>query len=334
MKRPLMLSVCGALAACASPGPVPSAPVLTSAAVKPAQAPPQAGGQTDPGTLGDGVAAQPPPYPSPPETLTRGSGVVAGHLSESAQYASRGVYPGYSFEYWLYVPAAYDPAQPAALMVFQDGIHYVGLTEAKFNSAITFDNLIAAGEMPQTIGLFINPGTPSGTYHYPEEQGIRSTEYDSLDDRYSKFLLDEIIPDVVTSHFRIVKDPEGWAIGGHSSGGICAFTVAFRHPDRFRKVLTHNGSFVDIKGGNAYPQLIRTEAVRPLRVSLSSGTADVSNEHGNWLAANQAMAEALAERHYHYRFMSGQGGHYPPLQAVNDYPAALRWLWRGYTLPH
>jgi len=284
-------------------------------------------------TLGDGTFEQPPPYLAPPETLSRRSGVPEGKVSAPAHYASRAAYPGLSFEYEIYVPAQYDPNKPAALIVFQDGVHYLGFTEAKFNSQNTFDNLIAAGEMPVTIALFINPGTPSGTYHYPEEQALRRTQYDALDDTYGKFLLDEIIPDLITSQYNIVSDPEGWAIGGHSSGGICAFTVAFNHPEKFRKVLTHNGSFVNISGGDAYPRLIRSEAPKPLRVMLLSGTHDISSERGNWLAANVAMAAALAEQHYHYRFRSGEGEHYPPAQAVADYPDALRWLWRGYALP-
>jgi len=215
----------------------------------------------------------------------------------------------------------------------QDGAHYLGFTEAKFNSKNTFDNLIASGEMPVTIALFVNPGTPSGMYRYPDDRSLRSTQYDALDDTYGKFLVDEIIPDLITSKYNIVRDPEGWAIGGHSSGGICAFTVAWHHPKKFHKVLTHNGSFVNIKGGNAYPGLVRAEPAKPLRVMLLSGTHDISNERGNWFEANQAMAAALAAQHYPYRFRSGQGQHYPPAQAVADYPDALRWLWGGYSLP-
>lgn len=167
-------------------------------------------------SLGDGTFAQPGPYRAPPETLSRRSGVPEGRVSAPAYYASRAAYPGKSFEYEIYVPAQYDLKKPAALLVFQDGVHYLGFTEAKFNSLFTFDNLIASGEMPVTVALFINPGTPSGTYHYPEEQPLRRAQYDALSDTYSRFLLDEIIPDLVTSKYNITTDPEGWAIGGHS----------------------------------------------------------------------------------------------------------------------
>ncbi len=279
--------------------------------------------------VADGTFQQPPPYEPAPETLARDANAPEGSVSPVAHYASR-AYPGWSFEYEIYVPAQYDPKKPAALMVFQDGVHYLGFTDAKFNSKNTFDNLIARGEMPVTIALFVNPGTPSGTYHYPEEQPLRRDQYDPIDDKYGQFLVTELIPELILGKYNITKDPEGWAIGGHSSGGICAFNVAFHHPERFRRVLTHNGSFVNIRGGDAYPQLIRDTPEKPLKVMLLSGTKDLNIQFGNWLEANDAMARALAEKHYRYRYLRGEGEHYPPAQAVADYPTALRWLWQDY----
>lgn len=217
-------------------------------------------------------------------------------------------------------------------MVFQDGSHYLGLTAAKFNSAVTFDNLIAHGELPVCIALFVDPGTPSGKYHYPADRHLRSLQYDALDDTYARFLLDELVPDLVINRFNIATDPESWAIGGHSSGGICAFTAAWHAPERFRKVLSHNGSFVDIRGGHTYPALVRAAPAKPLRVMLLSGTSDTLNAYGNWFEANREMASAMDEKQYDYRFVKGSGEHYPPLQAVADYPDALRWLWRGHAL--
>lgn len=295
----------------------PVRPVIASPAMKP--------------SIADGTFQQPPPYMAPPETLARDASAPEGSVSAAAYYPSR-TYPGWSFEYEIYVPAQYDAKKPAALMVFQDGVHYLGFTEAKFNSKNTFDNLIARGEMPVTIALFVNPGSPSGTYHYPQEQLIRSEQYDAIDDKYSQFLLTELIPDLVTSKYNITKNPEGWAIGGHSSGGICAFNVAFHHPEKFRRVLTHNGSFVNIRdrGGDAYPRLIREAPTKPLKVSLLSGTKDLNIQFGNWFEANDEMARALAEKQYRYRYLRGEGEHYPPAQAVADYPTALRWLWQDY----
>ena len=283
--------------------------------------------------MSDGESEQPEPYLAPSETRQRGRGVPEGALSEPNIYESRAAYPGLGFRYRLYIPAQYSAARPAALTVFQDGSLYVGRTEARFNSLFTFDNLIARGELPAMLALFLDPGTPSGDYRHPRDRALRRSQYDALDDRYSRFLIDEAIPDLVTSRYRIIPYAAGWAIAGHSSGGICAFTAAWHRPDKFSKVLTHNGSFVNIRGGNAYPDLIRESQRKPLRVSLLSGRADSNNEYGSWFEANRAVAGALSSKGYPYRFRRGQGAHYPPLQAVADYADALRWLWADFGLP-
>jgi enterochelin esterase-like enzyme len=283
--------------------------------------------------VSDGVSDQPEPYLPSPETQVRRNGVPAGTLSAARVYESRAAYSEHRFEYRIYVPAQYSPGRPVALSVFQDGGLYLGRQEARFDSVVTFDNLIASGDIPVMLALFINPGTPSGSYHHPRERALRSLQYDALDDRYARFLIEEAVPDLVTSRYDVVTDAEGWSIAGHSSGGIAAFTVAWQYPDKFRKVLTHNASFVNIRGGDAYPALIRSTAPKPLRVSLLSGSADSNNEYGCWFDANQAMASALEARGYRHRFRRGHGAHYPPVQAVADYPDALRWLWAGYRLP-
>jgi enterochelin esterase family protein len=286
--------------------------------------------QGGPSTEGDGTTDQPGPYTPPPEALDHLNGAPVGSLIDATSFASK-IYAPCEFEYRVYVPAQYASNKPAAFMVFQDGSLYVGTHDAKFNSATVFDNLIHTGAMPVTIGLFINPGKP-GPEHDPAEHSTRSDQYDVLDDKYSRFLLEEIIPEVITGRYEITADPEGWAIAGFSSGGICAFNVAWHRPDKFRKVLTHNGSFTNIKGGHVYPQLIRDAPTKPLRVSLLSGTGDIADERGSWFEANADMAHALSEKGYPCRYRPGTGGHYPPIQAVADYADALRWLWQGYRL--
>jgi len=266
-------------------------------------------------------------YSPPPEALDHLAGAPVGFLSDAAKYPSK-IYAPCEFEYRVYVPPQYSAKAPAALMVLQDGSLYVGNDETKFNSATVFDNLIHAGDMPVTIALFINPGKPADD---AIKHSTRSDQYDTLDDTYSRFLLDEIIPDVISNRYAVVDDPNGWAIGGFSSGGICAFTVAWHRPDKFRKVLTHNGSFTNIKGGHVYPQLIRdTTPIKPLRVTLLSGTSDLDDARGSWLEANAQMADALTAKGYDCRHRAGVGGHYPPVQAVADYADALRWLWGPY----
>lgn len=286
------------------------------------------GTQANPGTDGDGTFPQPAPYNQPPETLMRLNGAPAGMLSAPAIYASKAVYPLWKFTYWIYVPAQYKPGQRAALMVFQDGRHYLGLTDAKFNTPTVFDNLINSKEMPVTIGLFIDPGSPSGTYHDPQESGIRSQQYDTPSDVYTKFLVDEIIPDVITSKYDIVEDPDGWAVSGHSSGGIVAFMAGWYRPDKFHKLLTHNASFPNTKG--VFPaEILKVTPAKPLRVYLLSSTNDL----GGWLNANTEAYRDLTMLGYHVRFRTGSGNHFPPLQAVADFPDSLRWMWRNYTIP-
>ena len=292
------------------------------------------GMQADPGTDGDGTFDQPEPYSAPPEALGLIGGAPQGSITANAFYDSPNVYPELTFEYSIYVPAQYQPGKPAALMVFQDGAHYTGASDAAFNSQNVFDNLIHEGTMPVTIALFINPGSksPSGVYQYPDEVSIRSMQYDTPTDVFSRFLIDEAIPDLVLSKYDIVKDPEGWAIGGHSSGGIASIIAAWSRPDVFRKVLSHNASFPNT--GGVLPQAIADEpTAKPIRIYLLSGTGDINNGNGSWFDTNTEAAMILEAKGYHYRYRSGVGDHYPPRQAEAVYPEALRWLWRGYSLP-
>jgi enterochelin esterase-like enzyme len=254
----------------------------------------------------------------------RQPGVPQGDVSQFHHVST--VFPETQRDYWVYVPKQYDPATPAAVMVFQDGGTYVS-EDGWFRTPIVFDNLIHRGEMPITIGIFINPGhvgdpPPAMTYR----SSNRSFEYDSLSDRYARFLLSEILP-VVGERWNLTDDPEQRAICGLSSGGICAFTVAWERPDAFRKVLSHIGSFADIRGGHAYPIMVRKQAVRPIRVFLQDGEADLDNDFGNWWLGNLQMASALKYRGYDYKFVGGTGGHTGEHGGA-ILPDSLRWLWR------
>jgi len=238
-------------------------------------------------------------------------GKVAHHEWNTSQ-----VFPGTSRSYWVYVPRQYDAAHPAALMVFQDGEHYVS-EERDFRVPIVFDNLIHQQQMPVTIGVFINPGQP----------GNRSFEYDTLSDAYANFLLTEILPEVEKS-YNISHDPRQRAICGISSGGICAFTVAWQRPDQFRKVLSHVGSFADIRGGHNYPPMIRKTEPKPIRVFLQAGSNDLDIEYGNWPLANQQMNLALRFKNYDSKFVYGGGAH-TANHGGAILPDSLRWLWRA-----
>jgi enterochelin esterase-like enzyme len=237
------------------------------------------------------------------------------------------VYPGTERDYWVYVPKQYKSDEPACVMIFQDGDKYVGVEEKDdFRVPIVFDNLIAKKEMPVTIGIFINPGVVPSVSKDGTPRNNRSFEYDSLGDQYSRFLLTEILPEI-GKNYNLTEKPEQRAICGISSGGICAFTVAWERPDAFGKVLSHVGSFTNIRGGNVYPELIRKAENKPIRVFLQDGANDLNNQFGSWPLANQEMAAALKFADYDYRFEFGDGAHNGKHGGA-ILPDSLRWLWR------
>jgi enterochelin esterase family protein len=235
------------------------------------------------------------------------------------------IFDGTERDYWIYVPAQYDDKKPACVMVFQDGGAYVNI-KGDFRVPTVFDNLIHKKEMPVTIGIFINPGTFPAKGEGQKPRSNRSFEYDTLSDQYARFLEKEILPEV-EKKYKLRQDAAGRAICGISSGGICAFTVAWQRPDLFSKVLSHVGSFTNIRGGDVYPGKIRKTAKKPIRVFLQDGSGDLDNEHGNWPLANQQMAKALEFKKYDYKFEYGDGGHNGKHGGA-ILPDSLRWLWR------
>ena len=243
------------------------------------------------------------------------------------------VFPETGRDYWVYVPAQYDPKTPACVMVFQDGENYMKPT-GQFRVPIVFDNLIAKKEMPVTIGIFITPGQRGETF--PDSIGTgnpnnRSVEYDSLGDAYARFLCDELLPEVGKT-YNLTKDPEGRAIGGASSGAICAFTVAWERPDQFRKVISLIGSFTDLRGGHVYPDLVRKAEKKPIRVFIQDGTKDNRNAQRptrDWHLQNQAMVAALTEKGYDMAHVFGDGTH-SDNHGGAILPDILRWIWRDY----
>jgi enterochelin esterase-like enzyme len=250
------------------------------------------------------------------------------------------IYPNTIRDVWIYVPAQYDPKVPACLMVIQDGVRqYAARTGTpedrahrrtpEYCAPNVLDNLINRKELPVIITVFINPGSfkisPTGT---PDFQN-RSVEYDTVSDVYSQFLAKEILP-IVENKYNIRKDAAGRAIGGLSSGAICAFTVAFNHPDWFGKVLSDVGSFTNIRGGQVYPQLIRDAETKPLRVHLEDGTHDNRNPDDpqrDWYLQNRLMLEALVDKGYDVQYVLGHGSHGSKHSGA-VFPDSMRWLWR------
>ncbi len=280
------------------------------------------------GTLAAQEASKVEEYRLGPDSQ-RNADVPRGMVLQQAFNAGdSSVFPGTQRDYWVYVPKQYDGSKPAALMVFQDGGGYIGDT-GQWRVPVVFDNLIAKHEMPVTIGVFVNPGvvpSSNGTNALPRYN--RSFEYDGMGDRYARFLIDELLPEVQKTYL-ITPDPEGHAIAGSSSGAIAAFTAAWERPDYFRRVFSTIGTFVGLRGGNDYPTLVRKTEPKPLRVFLQDGFNDQNIYGGNWWIANQDMFSALQFAGYEVEKVWGMGGH-DGKQGGSIFPDAMRWLWKDY----
>ena len=260
-------------------------------------------------------------YAYGPDSIVQ-DGVTAGETVEFVWEDST-IYPGTMRKFWVHLPAGYDPAVPAPLMIFNDGLWYLD-PAGDVRGGIVLDNLIHRGDIPAVIGLFVDPGVfPAATN--PKN---RNTEYDAADDRYVQFLLSEIIP-FVTDRYAIVDDPRLWGICGGSSGGVAAFTAAWHRPDKLRRVVAFSSSFVQMPHGNIYPDLIADQPRKPLRIFLAVEHRDDcwNQREFNFLSSNLRVAAALAESGYDFRLVLGDGPHHPNHGGVL-LPDALRWTWR------
>ena len=201
------------------------------------------------------------------------------------------------------------------------------------------DNLIYRREIPVMIGVFINPGrTPEQPEPTPQNWGDkdtnRPTEYNTLDDRYARVIVDELLP-ALDKSFNISRNPEHRGIGGASSGAIAAFTVAWQRPDHVRKVLSIVGSFVNLRGGHVYPELVLKSEKKPLRVFLQDGRNDnralradgAYDETRDWFYQNVRLMGALAKKGYDLNYTWGMNRHGQAMGGA-ILPEMMRWLWR------
>ena len=278
------------------------------------------------------------------------AGVPQGTLSPKHVHVSK-IYDGMKSDYWVYVPAQYDPKVPAALMVFTDGQSYVR-REGNLQALNVFDNLIATKKMPVTIFVMTSPGdvsdspdTPTYAFvsHIAKEQhrtlkdAMRSTLYDTVSDRYARFLRDELLPEALTG-LNVRTDAYSRAISGSSSGGICAFNAAWQMNDQFSRVQSWIGSFTAIQwhevpevtsGGQDFPDLVLRGPKRNIRVWTQDGANDQEKERGSWPLDNIRMANALKLSGYDFHFSFGKGTHNPG-QGEAEMPESMTWLWRDY----
>ena len=266
-------------------------------------------------------------YAYGPESSSR-AGVAQGDVIELTLEHSI-AYPGTTRRIWIHTAPGHDRSTEAAVMLFNDGWWYLD-PDGDVRGGIVQDNLAAAGSIPPTVSVFVDPGmlhTPDG------EVKNRNIEYDAGDSRYADFLVEEVLP-LVNAHFRLSADSRDRGICGGSSGGNGAFTAAWQRPDAFGKVVAFNASFAQMPGGNPYPRMLAAGASRPLRVFLHAAHRDIGwdqQEH-NWFAENLETAAALARAGHDVRLVVGDGGHSPNHGGVL-LPDALRWLWRRENQP-
>lgn len=272
------------------------------------------------GARGDAVGYNPDSYPKP--------GVAHGKLSEQHTITSK-IYDGMKANYWIYASAGVDPSVPAALMVWQDGQGLINPLGGARLITVT-DNLVAQGLLPPIVHVMIQPGTS------PDGKAMRSIEYDTVSDRYPRFLMEEVLPEV-EKEYKLRQDGYSRAIAGESSGGICAFNAAWYMPDKFARVQSGVGSFTSIQwrtkenndGGNVYPFMVRRETKRNIRMWMSDGHDDLENNFGSWPMQNIQMANSLKFREYDFHFRFGTAAH-GGAQIALDLPESLTWLWRDY----
>jgi gluconolactonase len=259
-----------------------------------------------------GAAPKPPAAASHPR-VTRG------------EFGQSQVYPGTWREYWVYVPENLDPAKPAPVMVFQDGLQY--------NAPAVFDDLIAKRAIPPMVGVFVMHGRVKAASAEALDRMNRSFEYDAVSGDYARFLLDELLPHVARAHqLNLSADPNDRGIAGNSSGAIAAFVAAWQRPDAFRRVFSAIGTYVGLRGGHELALMVRKTEPKPIRIFLQDGRNDLNNYTGSWWIANQDMQAALEYAGYDVRHEWGDGEH-NSRHATEIFPQAMTWLWRDWPAP-
>jgi enterochelin esterase-like enzyme len=261
--------------------------------------------------------------PCGPDSLEQ-PGVAKGEVIKG-EFAASTIYPGTWREYWVYIPAGLDRTAPAPVMIFQDGLQY--------QAPVVFDNLIARKAIPKMVGIFVMHGRVKAGRDNARDRMNRSYEYDSFNDTYASFLLDEMLPFVEKTHGLVLtKDPNARAIAGNSSGAIAAFAAAWTRPDAFRRVFSAIGTYVGLRGGNNTALHVRLSEPKPIRIFLQDGKNDLNNYTGDWFMTNQDMLSALTYAGYDVAHEWGDGEH-NSRHATAIFPRVVEWLWKGYPAP-
>ena len=245
------------------------------------------------------------------------------------------IYPKpYTRTVTVYIPAGYVAGTPSPVIVLQDG--------PDKNLTTVLDNLIAQHRVPAMVAVMIQNG---GGDAQGSERGL---EYDTMSGLYANFVESEVFPFVEKScGVTISKDPEARAAMGTSSGGVAAFSMAWYHPELYRRVLTYSGTYVNQAsplnpdtphGGWEYHEhLIPQNPPKPIRLWLQVGDRDLLNPNSlrdgmhDWVEANNRMATVLKAKGYHYQYVFClNAGHGDAKAKAQTLPEALEWVWRGY----
>ncbi|HXM41178.1 MAG TPA: alpha/beta hydrolase-fold protein [Bryobacteraceae bacterium] len=266
----------------------------------------------------DVAGYNPDSYPKP--------GVPKGTLSGKHTIASK-IYEGSTADYWVYVSPGVDPAQPAPLMVWQDGQGLVNGDLSALRMFTVTENLVAQKLIPPMIHVMISPGTGPR---------MRSVQYDTVSDRFGRYLLEEVLPEVEKT-YKLRADGYSRGIAGESSGAICALNVAWHFPEKFSRVHSTIGSYTalqwhpeeNLDGANVYPFLIRKTPRKNIRIWQSDGMDDIENQFGSWPLQAVELANSLKMQAYDFHFRFGEAAH-NSAQAALDLPESLAWLWRDY----
>ncbi len=273
------------------------------------------------GTRSDVAGYNPDSYPKPD--------VPKGKLSEKHTITSK-IFDGMTADYWFYASPGVDPEVPAPMMVWQDGQSLIAGDLSKLRLFTVTENLVAQKLLPPMVHILIAPGFA------PDGKAMRSIEYDTVSDRYNRFLMQELLPELEKT-YKLRQDGYSRGIAGESSGGICSLNSAWFNPDKFARVHSTIGSYTSIQwhpeehldGGNLYPYMVRKMPKRNIRIWMSDGTDDLENNHGSWPLQNIQLANSLKMREYDFHFRFGLATH-DSAQAAIDLPESLAWLWRGY----
>ncbi len=268
-------------------------------------------------------------YTPGPDSLPQ-PGVPKGELF-SFDLASPEIFPGTIRKVTVYVPRQYDPARAACVFVDQDGVQW--------DAPVVLDNLIARGEVPVMVGVFVTPGVvPARNPAAELPRFNRSLEYDGLGDDYARLILNLVLPEVERRRtadgrpIRLSHDGNDRAIAGGSSGAIAAFTAAWEHPEAFSRVISSIGTYVGLRGGDRYPTLVRKCEPKPIRVFLQDGSNDLNIYGGDWWMANQTMERALVFAGYEVNHVFGDGSH-SGKHIASILPDAMRWVWKDWPRP-